>query len=287
MRLALDLMKTGNFSQTARRHYRTQPAVSISIRKLENELGLRLFERSGRRVRLTSQGEQLKDDLAGILKSIEDFKFNASLLEKNPAGEVHFGTIRSIGLYELGPVIKKFIKKYKEIRLKIQYDEAALIYAAVEKKEIDFGIVAYPAATKTIEVLAFTANPMVIIAPPDTPLRRSKISFKELNGMKFVAFSQGIPTRQAIDRIFHRTGVTVDISFEDSNIETLKKAVEVGMGVSILPLQSVEREYQNGQLRVIRFKEFTLKRPIGIIRLKRYPLRKSAELFLRELLAVR
>ena len=283
--LFMDLIKTKSFSLTAKKHFRTQPAISIAIKRLENELGVQLLERKGHKIKLSPEGEALKTQMAEIIRLTNDLKFQASQLAKQPKGLVKIATVHSIGLYELSDTIRSFIKKYPDIRIHIDYEQSQKVYALVEEKEVDFGIVAYPVSSHAIEAIPMAEDKMVIIASPGADFsKKPEMSLKDLNGMNFVAYSEGIPTRHAIDRVLRQAGVNVEIRFENENIETLKKAVEVGIGVSIVPLKSVEREKQTGQLAVIKIKGQPLKRPIGIIKPRKYPSNKPADFFIKELL---
>lgn len=283
-RLFLDLIKTGSFSDTAKKHFRTQPAVSIAIRRLENELGIKLLEPQRRKIKLTLEGENLKDRMAHILQLVDDLKFEASLATRYPRGRVTIATIHSVGLYELTDPIKLFVKKFRDIQLDIRYDLSKRIYDLVENREVDLGIVAYPQQTPEIEVVLMVENEMVIITSPGDELgRSSQVPLEKLAGRDFVAFSDKTPTRHAIDQALNHANVRVEMRFENENIETMKKAVEVGIGISIVPIKSIERERQSGQLKVVRIKGQFLKRPIGIIKSRKYPLNQAAAFFMKEL----
>jgi LysR family transcriptional regulator, transcriptional activator of the cysJI operon len=224
LELLLDLMKTGSFSATAKKHYRTQPAISIAIKKIEEELGVRLIDRETRRVRLTPEGEHLKILIMEILRQVSDLKFQASRLGQHPKGRVKIATIHSIGLYELSDMIKWFIKKYQDIRLDLRYETSKKIYHLVEDGEVDFGIVAYPVETNLIQVLRMRQDEMVLISSKARkPQNRSVISLQQLDGMDFVTFSEDTPTRSAIEKFFRQAGIHVEIRFENENIETLKR----------------------------------------------------------------
>ncbi|MBI2094737.1 MAG: LysR family transcriptional regulator [Candidatus Omnitrophica bacterium] len=284
LELLLELVKTGNFSLTAKRYFRTQPAVSIAVRKMEEELGVRLVERGGRRVKLTPEGDLLKKQMADILRLVGDLKFQASVLGRRPKGRVKIATIHSVGLYELGDTIKLFIKKYRDIRLDLRYEQSREIYDLVHEKEVDFGIVAYPVQTAAIEVLPMPPDEMVLISSHGPRFEhRAQIALEELDGADFAAFPENIPTRRAIDGILEKAGVRVEIRFENENIETLKKAVEVGLGVSIVPRKAIEKDREGRLFSVMKIKGQPLRRPIGIVKSRKTPLSKAADLFVKEL----
>ncbi|OIO38192.1 MAG: hypothetical protein AUJ72_02835 [Candidatus Omnitrophica bacterium CG1_02_46_14] len=284
LRLFLDLAKTKNFSATAKKHFRTQPAVSIAIKRLETDLGLQLIDRKGRGIKLTPEAEILKDQMIQILEHVDDLRFEASLAARRPAGRVKIATIHSVGLYELSSTIKLFVKKYRDIQLDIRYDSSQKIYDLVENREVDLGIVAFPRKTPAIEVIPMVEDEMVVITPTGEKLgSRASVSLQELSGKDFVAFSESVPTRQAIDQVLQSSKVKVNVRFENENIETIKKAVEVGIGLSIVPIKCIEKEKQNGQLTVLKINGQTLKRSIGILKSRKYPLNRAATFFIEKL----
>ena len=121
---------------------------------------------------------------------------------------------------------------------------------------MNFGVVAYPQRHRSLEIIPFVEQELVAVVSPSHPLaRRSRIKPVELAGQKFVAFEDKIPTRVYIDRALRRNGVKVDVAMEFDNIETLKRAVEVDAGVSILPLANVTREVAAGHLAFARFQD--------------------------------
>jgi DNA-binding transcriptional LysR family regulator len=212
-------------------------------------------------------------------------KFQSSLLGKKPKGNITIATIHSVGLYELSDTIKLFIKKYRDIRLHLLYESSQKIYELVEKREVDLGLVAYPVSGGLIEVVPVSVNEMALITSPSLGLKkRGAISLEDLQGMDFVAFSENVPTRKAIDEALAKAGVKVQIRFSNENIETLKKAVEVGLGVSILPLKAIEKDEARQRFDVLRIKGTPLMRPVGIVKSAKYPLNKASELFVNALL---
>jgi DNA-binding transcriptional LysR family regulator len=283
LELFMDLAQTRNFSATAKKFYRTQPAVSIAIRRLEEDLGVPLLERKSGPVRLTAEGEALQKSAAEVLMLVKDFRFQASLLAKHPKGLVRVATTHSVGLHELSDPIGSFIKRYRDIRLELRYVEAERVYSLVESRSVDFGVVAYPGPTRTIEVLPMMESELVIISPPSRFRGKDKLSLSELDGEDLVAFPPEALTRRAVDRALLAVDARPVVRFEDSNIETLKKAVEVGIGSAIVPRTSVAKE-RSGRFRVMKIHGAALYRPIGLLKLKAHRLSLAANLFAEELL---
>jgi DNA-binding transcriptional LysR family regulator len=148
----------------------------------------------------------------------------------------------------------------------VEYSRANKIYDDLVSGTIDLGIVAYPVRRSGIEVAPFREDQLVLIVAPDNPLAKSKkVELQKLARSRFVAFERDIPTRRAIDRILRQRGVPVEIVMEFDNIETIKRAVEIGAGISIVPAMTVRAEAQVGSLAVIDLSGSDLKRPLGIL----------------------
>jgi len=122
------------------------------------------------------------------------------------------------------------------------------------KGSIDFGIVTYPEPRKGLRVIPLPADKLILICAPDHPLaRRHHIDIRRLNGLNYVAFEKGTASQRALDRIFQEHGIRVNVVTEFDNIETIKRSVEIGAGVSIVPLLSVQKEVQSGALVQVHF----------------------------------
>jgi DNA-binding transcriptional LysR family regulator len=148
----------------------------------------------------------------------------------------------------------------------VEYNRANRIYDDVVGNAVDIGIVAYPARRSGVEIRDFRTDELVLVCPPGHPLAGFKrIELRKLVGQPFIAFDRDIPTRRAIDKILRENGVRVNVAMEFDNIETIKRAVEIEAGISILPLMTVEREVASRSLAVVRFAKAGYRRPLGIL----------------------
>jgi len=182
------------------------------------------------------------------------------------SGSVKVATIYSVGLYELNPSVKKFLRNHPDIDVQIEYSRANKIYQDVVNGSVDLGIVAYPANKPQIRSVPFLQDELVLICPPDHPFSSSEsISLQKLASQPFVTFQHDIPTRKALDEILKKNGVAVIIKAEFENIELIKRAVEIGLGISIVPSMTVKSEVQAGLLRAISFAEGPFTRPIAVL----------------------
>lgn len=265
-----DLVETGSFSKAASLNLVSQSAVSQQVRALERRYGRELLERGHRKgVVLTEAGRIFYNACKDLLVRFSEIE---SLLRADSdaiAGTVRIATVYSVGLHELPPDIKRFIKAHPQVNVRLEYSRTDKIYEACLDNTIDFGIVALPLRRSQLEVIPFRSEKLVLVCSPDHRLAsRRRTGLKSLSGEPFVAFERDIPTRRAIDRLLKEHGVAVDIVMEFDNIETIKRSVEAGIGISILPASAVENELRSRTLVALRFTDGDFTREIGIIHRK-------------------
>ncbi|HEX8473325.1 MAG TPA: LysR family transcriptional regulator [Pyrinomonadaceae bacterium] len=268
LKIFCDLVETQSFSQAAERNFVTQSAVSQQVRGLEEKFKRRLLERvRGRReIRLTDAGTAFYEASRDVLASYAGLQERMRHLTGTVSGRVRVATVYSIGLHELPPAVRRFMELYPQAKIDLEYSRTTRIVRDVLSGAIELGIVAYPEKKRGLEVVALSGDRLVLISPPQHPLaKRKKLQASDLNNQDFVLFERDIPTRRATDRILRSHGVTVQRVAEFDNIETIKRAVEVGFGVAIVPRPSVLDEQQSGRLAVIPLAEPEWTREVGII----------------------
>ena len=181
-------------------------------------------------------------------------------------GTVKVATVYSVGLHELPPVVREFMSKFPSAKIDLEYSRTTRVVRDVLNGTIELGVVAFPEPRRGLTIVQMQSDRLVLICAPDHELaKKGKVKAKELNGRDFVLFERDIPTRKAIDKILKANGVEVKKAAEFDNIETIKRAVEVGFGMAIVPQPSVEDEEKNGQLAVIKLAEKEWVRPVGVI----------------------
>jgi LysR family transcriptional regulator, transcriptional activator of the cysJI operon len=278
LRLVVDVAREGSFTRAAARNQVTQPAVTLRIQRLEDELGTRLFERTTRRVVLTEDGRLLYDYARDILARVEDAVTALAERQGKMVGTIRIATIHSIGLHELPQYLKLFIQSYPLVRIHVEYHTAETVYRMVRQGEADLGVVAYPEARTSLNVVSIQEDEMVVITSRDHTLAgRTELTLDDLCGQDFVAFESAIPTRRAMDEALARAGCHVNVRMECDNVEILKRMVEVGLGMGIVPAFSVREEVREGSLAMMRIAGMSLKRPLGIVYWKAKTLTRPME----------
>ncbi|MEW6300579.1 MAG: LysR family transcriptional regulator [Thermodesulfobacteriota bacterium] len=266
LKVFCDLAETGSFSLAASKNFITQSAVSQQIRSLEERYGRELVERSKGHVRLTQAGEVLYQAGKEIVQKYREIEDALQSLSRSVSGTVRVSTVYSVGLYELSAPLKRYLRTFPEVNVHLEYTRANKIYDDVSRGDVDLGIVAYPSKRPQILVVPFREDRLVLICAPQHPLAQlQRVSIKKLDGEKFVGFERDIPTRRALDRIFRKHGVKVQYIMEVDNIETIKRVVEIGSGVSIVPEPSVLQEVKSETLKMLHFTDEVMLRPLGII----------------------
>ncbi|HEV3471030.1 MAG TPA: LysR family transcriptional regulator [Pyrinomonadaceae bacterium] len=268
LKIFCDLVETRSFSQAAERNFVTQSAVSQQVRGLEEKFKRRLLERvRGRRdLNLTQAGEAFYEASREVLLAYGRLEESMRQLTNTVSGTVRVATVYSVGLHELPPVVREFMASYPQAKIDLEYSRTTRIVRDVLSGAAELGVVAFPEKRRGLEVVTLDGDRLVLICSPAHPLaRRKKVSAADLQGQDFVLFERDIPTRRATDRVLRAHGVTVHRVAEFDNIETIKRAVEVGLGVAVVPRPSVLDEQRSGQLAVVPLAEPEWKRSVGVI----------------------
>jgi DNA-binding transcriptional LysR family regulator len=277
-----DLAESGSFSRAATSNGITQSAVSQQIRALEQRFKVILIERGRRAFALTAEGEAFLCASREIVEVYEHLDDRIRSLSNVVEGQLRVGVIYSIGLHELPPYIKAFRTAHPAVDIHVEYRRSWELYGAVMEEEVDLGLVCYPVKKKGLLILPFLNDRLIMICHPHHPLaKRTSISLNEIEGERFIAFEPDQPTRKVIDRAFREHGIHVHHAIEFDSVETVKRAVEIENGISIVPSRTVRQEVENEALAAVEIATPEMWRPLGII-LKRDHARSPA---LREFLA--
>lgn len=261
-----DLADSSSFSRAAEANAVTQSAVSQQVRMLERRYGVKLIERGRKNFSLTPEGRAFLEAGRKVLAAVEDLGSRIQELKNVVAGELRVATIFSVGLHELPPCLKEYRRAFPMVDVRVEYRRSTEVYAAVLDARADVGLVAYPAERRSLTSVTFWKDRLKLICCPGHRLaRRKKISLTDLDGEKFIAFEPDLPTRRELDRTLRRAEALVRTILEFDNIETVKKAVEVENGVSIVPETSVSAEVEAGALVAVEIDDPGMWRPLGAL----------------------
>ena len=280
-----DLADLKNLSRTAEKHGVSQSAVSQQLAQLELAHKCQLVDRKKRPLKLTAAGELFYQAAKDILDRYNRLNSELAALGRSTT-RINVAAIFSIGMHTLQPYIKTFMARYPEVNLSISYASAKEIYQSVLRGDVDIGVVAVPRQDRSIEVHPLEEEPLVLVCSPGNPLLdkspvdRQAIDIHQLQGVAFIAFEQGVPTRTLIDNILSRYDVSVCTVMEFDNIETIKRAVEIGAGAGILPETTIQAELANNTLKAMPFSNEKFSRTAGLIVRKDKTLTQAGRFFI-------
>lgn len=261
-----DLVETQSFSKAAQLNYVTQSAVSQQVRAMEERFGIPLIERTSKKFGLTREGQMLYQTSRHVIQLYEGLQHQFQELRGVISGTIRVATVYSIGLHELPPYLKAFLKEYPQVNVHVEYRRSNQVYEDILQGTVDIGLVAFPAQRKNIKVEAFRKDKLVLICAPENALAKgASARLAEVAKARFVGFESDIPTRRAVDRMFRERGLEVKPVMEFDNVETVKRAVEIDAGVSIVPRATVEQEVRNGTLKALEISGGDFHRPLGIL----------------------
>jgi DNA-binding transcriptional LysR family regulator len=279
-----DLVESGSFSAAAAQNFITQSAVSQQIRALEARFDQPLIERTKGHVQPTPAGLLLYQASKDITGRYHELREQIQSFGSVVSGSVRLATVHSVGLYELSEPLKKFLKAYPQVNVHLEYSRSSKIVEDVLNGRIDLGIIAYPTRVPQISIIPFREDRLVLVCATHHPLaRRRTIGLRDLQGQDVVGYERDIPTRRAMDRVLKRKHVTVRYVMELDNIETIKRVVEIGTGVAIVPEPSVKNEVKNRTLSALQISDETLLRPLGIVHRQGKHFSPAVERFIAEL----
>ncbi|HWQ90851.1 MAG TPA: LysR family transcriptional regulator, partial [Clostridia bacterium] len=243
LKVFCDLAETQSFTKAAQVNGVTQSAVSQQVSTLERLFKSLLIERSKKQFRLTREGQVLYDYSKQVINTYDTLHNKLQAIKEIVSGTIRVATIYSIGLHDLPPYLKQYLKAYPTVHVHVEYRRANQVYEDVIGNVVDLGLVAYPVRDAKLELYPLRKDPLVLITHPQHPLaKHNKVRLKALSGQNFIGFEPDIPTRRALDRLLKEHSVQVRHVMEFDNIETVKRAVEIDAGVAIVPQGTVVQE---------------------------------------------
>jgi len=263
----------------------SQSAASQHVQELERRLGVTLFDRSKRPLELTPAGRIYNDFCRDVLRREEELALELGSLKEQVEGAVEVASIYSVGLSEMSHLQEEFAARYPTASLHVEYMRPEKVYEAVLNDTADLGLVSYPEASREVAAIPWRYEQMqVAVSPSHALAARSEVYPADLNGQTFIGFDEDLSIRREIDRFFRASGVEVHLAMHFDNIQTIKEAVALGSGISILPARTMQAEIAQGRLVAVKLHAPELVRPVGIVHRKRKKFNRATQAFL-ELLA--
>lgn len=266
IKIFCDIVKTRSFSTAAKENNLTQSAASQHISNLEKHLGVALVDRSKRPFQVTREGHIYYEGCKEIIAAYNLIETEVRNLQNELYGPIRISSIYSIDMEDMNYFMNKFMERYPQVDISIKYSQPEKIYNAVLNDEADFGIVSFPEKRSGIMVEQWIEETMCLITPPKHQLStKSKLKNQDLKNQFFIAFDEDLAIRKEINRYMRRTKTETRIKMAFDNVESIKKAVQIGEGISIVPEPSVYREVKSKRLAAIKLSNPSIFRPLGFI----------------------
>jgi DNA-binding transcriptional LysR family regulator len=281
LKIFCDVVDRRSFSRAADENGISQSSASQVVQAIEQRLGVQLLDRSTRPFELTPEGQRFYDGCRDLVRRFEQLEEEVRTLHDAEARSLVVASIYSVGLHHMSAFLQRFSAEHPRAQVRLEYLHPHRVCEVVENGDADLGIVSYAKDTDALVALPWRSEPMVIVCHPQHRLaRENALSLKGIAGESFVAFEEGLAIRDAIDRALVRAHAEVNVTLEFDNIETMKRAIEIDAGVSILPEPSVRREIALGSLAKVAITGDALARPLGIVHRRDRELSELAKQFI-------
>jgi DNA-binding transcriptional LysR family regulator len=275
-----DIVQEKSVSRGAARNGVSQSAASQHVRELEDRLGVTLLDRSTRPFSITPAGRLYYELCRDVLQRHEGFAVALEELKAEVEGTVRVASIYSVGISEMSNLKEEFSRGFPHARLEVEYLRPDKVYERVLEDRVDLGFVSYPQTSRQLAVLPWREERMAVAAAPSHPLAgREMLEPEDLAGQDFVAFDEDLPIGHEIDHFLRDRGIEVNVTMHFDNMQSVKEAVALGSGISILPVRPMRAEIEQGRLMAIAIRE-ELVRPVGIIHRRRKKFHRAAQCFL-------
>lgn len=270
-----------SFSRAAEVLSRTQPAISQAVRRLETEIGEKLFDRSSKDGTLTLAGEVLLDYAKQMLNLRQTAHSAIKEMRDLHHGKVTISANEHTVFYLL-PIIHEFRKLYPMIKIEVQRGVASRIPKEITAREVELGVISFKPTDTSVKSIPVLVDELALIVAPNHPLaNKTSVSVKELGVETFIAHNAHSPYRQKVIETFEKNNTRLNISVELPSLEAIKKLVEKGAGVALVPKLSAQSEIADGHLKALSVQEMKLERRLNIIYRRNSVLSHAAKMFLK------
>jgi DNA-binding transcriptional LysR family regulator len=261
----LEVAKQQGFSRAAEKLFRTQPAISAQVRLLEQECGEKLFDRSGKKVLLTAAGEILSR-YALKMQGLQKEALQAiAELNQTPRGKLYIGANEATCLYVLPKTFARFKQLYPLVQISIYRNFSHKILQKVQENAVDLGIVTLPQTANNMEVIPVFRDELQVVVPKQHPLAKKRSVTSEEVAQHPLILPKTGHTRVVIDRLLRNYREHLQISMELASVETIKKFVGAGLGISLISRTYAQAEVAAGLLKLIPLDGQKIHRELGLI----------------------
>ena len=270
-----------SFSRAAEALGRTQPAVSQTIRRLETELGTLLFDRSSKDGTLTAAGEvvleyarqilNLRQNTVDAVSDLRDVKFGKITLSANEHT-----------VFAILPIIAEFHQRFPDVKIEVRRGVASRIPEEIASREVELGVLSFKPKDPTLVSVSIGSDDLVLIVSNRHRLaKQNEVSIKDLAAEQFIAHNARSPYRKHVVETFEKNATRLNIAIELPSLDAIKRLVEAGAGVALVPRLTIGSELRNGRMSVLDVPELKLTRKLNIVYRKNAVLSHAANEFIR------
>jgi len=269
-----------SFSRAAESLNKTQPAISQAVRRLEKEVGETLFDRSSKDGTLTPAGESLLDYARQMLNLRQAARTALREIRELQQGKLTISANEHTVFYLL-PLIGEFRRRFPAVKIEVQRGVASRIPEEVTARGVELGVVSFAPHETSIKAVPVMTDSLALIVAPTHPLAgKNEVSIKELDNASFVAHNAPSPYRQKVIEAFDRHRTKLNIDIELPSLEAIKRLVERGVGIALVPRLTAEDEIAGGRLAALQVRELKLERKLNIIYRRNSALSHAAKAFI-------
>ncbi|MBP6820612.1 MAG: LysR family transcriptional regulator [Acidobacteria bacterium] len=281
LEIFLSIAEEKSFSRAAEKMFRTQPAISIAIKRLEEELGESLFDRSSKNGSLTEAGRILLSYAQRMINLREEARESVSELRGMFRGRLTIGANESTSLYLLPPLLMEYRKRHPKIKIEVFRALSEKIPLEVSERNLDFGFLSYDPMHPNLQSIEVHKDELTLVVPPNHPLAKHKqVTVKDLGEQQFVAHNVKTPSRTKIFELFAQQHTPLNICLELATLETIKEFVLLDVGIAILPRLAVEAEINSGKLVEVLVKGMKIEKTLRLVYRREASLSHAAKSFL-------
>jgi DNA-binding transcriptional LysR family regulator len=270
-----------NFTRASEDVHLSQPSVSVRIRRLEEELGVKLFEQLGKKVALTEAGRLLEPHARRVVAALDDAHHVIEEVQGLERGALRIGASTTPGIYLVPKLIAGFKRLHPKIELHLEIKDTRRVEEGLLRNDYDFGFVGGHLVGGEVEVLPWRTDEIVLITPPGHALaQRKQVQLKDVEKQQFIFRESGSATRLAVNEKLRSLNLQPEVAIEMDNPEAVKQAVQAGLGVAFLSRFAVMTELKAGTLVVVKARGLTIRRELKIAYRKDKHLSHAAQVFI-------
>lgn len=260
------IVDSGSFTKAGEKLYVSQSAISRQIKLLEEELGDRLFKRVNKRVALTPAGEILIKYSNKLFRDLKDTMLEIAETHQLTRGQLKIGGVMSVCTYLLPRVLSRYKSLHPQVELSVITGSSEKITQQLLTNQLDLGVLTLPVKQPELRALPAIEEEMVVVTHPKHPLAKFKqVRPQDLAAHRLILFEKGSVTRRVLDKLFEEAQIVPKIAMEIENVEIIKPLVTIGLGITIIPYQSVIDEVRSGKLHYLKVTGTRLRRQLGLV----------------------